>query len=107
MFESGENARFGESYARRAKEKNCFVELKERVEKLLAVVRNENFNVVLFKKTCTGKSNVMKSLLGGEILPSGCGQVTSNVCCIVGASVERIGHRCGLERTRRGVELGR
>jgi mitofusin len=44
--------------------------------------------VVLFGNTGTGKIKIMNALWGGEILSSG--HVTSNVCCIEGAAVERI-----------------
>ena len=37
----------------------------------------------------TSKSKVMNALLEGEILPSGCIQVTSNIC-IEGAAVEAL-----------------
>ena len=41
-------------------------------------------------KTCTGKSQVKNSLLGGEILPSDCTQVTSNIYSIEGTAVEEL-----------------
>ena len=56
MLERGEKARFGESYARQRKAKNCFVDPKERVEKLLAVVRNEKSNVVLLGRQVLPKA---------------------------------------------------
>ena len=39
-----------------AKVKNCFFEPKERVEKLLAVVRNEKSNVVLLGRRVLAKA---------------------------------------------------
>ena len=55
MLGRGEKALFGESYARHVKYKNCFVELKERVEKLLAVM-NEKLNVVFLERRLAVKA---------------------------------------------------
>ena len=41
-------------------------------------------------KTGTGKSKVKNTLLGGEILPGGCTQVTSNIYSIGGVAVEEL-----------------
>ena len=66
-----------------AKEKNCFFELKDELKK-------PAFNC----EECTGKSKVKITLLGGEILPSGYTQVTSNLIIIIysidGVAVEEL-----------------
>ena len=72
MFRRRENARFGQSYARQKEE--MLRRAIRRVKKLLVIVRNGTLG-----KTGTGKSKVKNTLLGGEILPSGCTQVTSNI----------------------------
>ena len=38
-----------------AKEKDCFVEIKERVEKLLTVVKNEKSTLVLLERRVSAK----------------------------------------------------
>ena len=38
----------------------------------------------------TGESKEKNTLLGGEILPSGCIPVTSNICSIEGAAMEEL-----------------
>ena len=81
MFDRRENARFGQSYARQREE--LLGRAKRRVNKLLVIVRNGTLG-----KTGTGTSKVKNTLLGGEILPSVCTHVTSNIYSIEGVAVE-------------------
>ena len=85
MFDGRENAQFTQSYARQRGE--LLRRAKRRLKKLLVIVR---YGTLDLRKTGTGKSRVKNTLLGGEILPSGCTQVTSNIYSIEGVAVEEL-----------------
>ena len=76
-----ENAPFGQSYVCQREE--LLRRAKRRVKKLLVIVRNGTLG-----KTGTSRSKVKNTLWNGEILPSGCTQVTSNIYCIEGVAVK-------------------
>jgi GTPase SAR1 family protein len=59
-------------------------ELVGRLEEIQNLVGQSHMKVVFFGSTSNGKSTLINALLGGKVLPTGCGSVSSCFCSIQG-----------------------